>query len=60
MMRGRHCWVDVENWRKGWQVRAFCVADEHYIPTMLALYGLENQTDCTVSIMASSTWLNLT
>ncbi|CAD7696935.1 unnamed protein product [Ostreobium quekettii] len=24
----------------------FCVSDEHYIPTLLASYGLEDQTDC--------------
>ncbi|KAK9789383.1 hypothetical protein WJX73_006397 [Symbiochloris irregularis] len=45
-----HCWIDVENWRKGWQVRSFCVADEHYIPTLLAMKGLDNETDCTGAV----------
>ena len=46
----RHCWVDVWNWRKGWAVKSFCVADEHYIPSLLASLGLSNETDCRVRI----------
>lgn len=26
--------------------RSVCVSDEHYLPTLLASYGLEQQTDC--------------
>lgn len=26
--------------------RSVCVSDEHYLPTLLASYGLELQTDC--------------
>lgn len=36
----RHCWVAAD-WHK-----RFCVADEHYIPTLLAYLGLEGEADC--------------
>lgn len=26
-----------------------CVSDEHWLPSLLATYGLDNQTDCEVS-----------
>jgi hypothetical protein len=28
------------------RTRPICVSDEHYLPTLLASYGLDNQTDC--------------
>eukprot|EP00879_Flechtneria_rotunda_P017338 GHRR01018162.1.p1 GENE.GHRR01018162.1~~GHRR01018162.1.p1 ORF type:complete len:820 (+),score=269.78 GHRR01018162.1:194-2653(+) len=36
----RHCYTNL--------TRMFptCVSDEHYLPSLLASYGLENQTDC--------------
>lgn len=33
----RYCWSFGKH---------ICVSDEHYIPTLLASYGLDNQTDC--------------
>ena len=45
----RHCWVDSEAIANGWGPKACCPADEHYIPTLLATKGLDNETDCTVS-----------
>lgn len=44
----RHCWVDSEAIANGWGPKAFCPTDEHYIPTLLASKGLDNETDCTV------------
>ena len=44
----RNCWVDSEAIANGWGPKAFCPADEHYIPTLLASKGLDNETDCTV------------
>eukprot|EP00210_Caulerpa_lentillifera_P002765 g2643.t2 len=32
-----------------------CVSDEHYIPTTLAVYGLDNETDC-IGKVTSSNW----
>lgn len=26
-----------------------CVSDEHYLPSLMASYGLDNSTDCQVS-----------
>ena len=44
----RHCWVDSANINAGWAPKSFCVADEHYMPTLLASLGKENETDCAV------------
>lgn len=44
----RECWVDKENLEKGWDLWRFCVSDEHYVPTLLAVLGLDDQTDCKV------------
>lgn len=33
----------------GWGPTSFCPPDEHYIPTLLASLGRENETDCKVS-----------
>jgi hypothetical protein len=38
----RHCFT---NFTSG---RPICVSDEHYLPSLMASYGLENATDCTV------------
>ena len=46
----RHCWVDSEAIQNGWGPKSFCPPDEHYIPTLLASKGLDNETDCTVSM----------
>ncbi len=32
-----------------------CVSDEHYIPTLLAYKGLENETDC-MGCLVSTRW----
>ncbi|KAK9842052.1 hypothetical protein WJX81_006318 [Elliptochloris bilobata] len=32
-----------------------CVADEHYVPTLLAVHGLDNQTDC-LGVMTHADW----
>ena len=45
----RHCWVDSEAIVNGWGPKSFCPSDEHYIPTLLASKGLDNETDCTVT-----------
>lgn len=41
----RECWVDTQHHPP----HRFCVSDEHYIPTLLAVHGLDvaNETDCT-------------
>lgn len=44
-----HCWVDSEAIANGWGPKSFCPSDEHYIPTLLASKGLDNETDCTVN-----------
>ena len=44
--------MDSEAIANGWGPKAFCPADEHYIPTLLASRGLDNETDCTVSEQA--------
>ncbi len=49
--RNRHCWVDSANINAGWAPKSFCVADEHYIPTLLASLGKDNETDCMVSAL---------
>ncbi|KAK9848925.1 hypothetical protein WJX84_001940 [Apatococcus fuscideae] len=50
----KECWVDKENLEKGWDLWRFCVSDEHYIPTLLAVLGLDDQTDCKGSV--TSAW----
>ncbi len=42
----RECWVDTKNQ----PIQRFCVSDEHYTPTLLAYMGLDNETDCIVSL----------
>jgi hypothetical protein len=42
----RECWIDAEAKNRGERPSRFCVADEHYIPTLLAAAGRENETDC--------------
>ena len=37
----RHCTTVWNEWRQH-----ICVSDEHAVPSILASYGLENQTDC--------------
>jgi hypothetical protein len=37
----RHCYTVENEWR--WQM---CISDEHAVPSILASYGLDNQTDC--------------
>jgi hypothetical protein len=29
--------------------RSMCVSDEHYLPSLMASYGLDDATDCKVS-----------
>ena len=55
----RHCWVDSEAIANGWGPKAFCPADEHYIPTLLASKGLDNETDCTVRAFTSASCQDL-
>ncbi|KAK9864497.1 hypothetical protein WJX84_010563 [Apatococcus fuscideae] len=50
----KECWVDKENLEKGWSMWRFCVSDEHYVPTLLAVLGLDSQTDCKGSV--TSAW----
>jgi hypothetical protein len=40
--------VDSAAIEQGWGPKAFCPPDEHYIPTLLASLGLDNETDCRV------------
>ena len=40
--------MDSEAIEKGWGPKAFCPPDEHYIPTLLAALGRDNETDCRV------------
>jgi len=42
----RECWIAAEAKNRGERPSRFCVADEHYIPTLLAAAGRENETDC--------------
>lgn len=42
----RHCWTNIT---RNWPI---CVSDEHELPTLLASYGLDRQTDC----MGVATW----
>ena len=49
-MHCRHCWVDAAAIEQGWGPKAFCPADEHYIPTLLASLGKEDETDCRVGL----------
>ena len=44
----RECWVDAEHLSRGEPLWRFCVSDEHYVPTLLAFHGLEDETDCQV------------
>jgi hypothetical protein len=39
-LRRRFCYSNLT------RTRPICVSDEHYLPTLLASYGLDNQTDC--------------
>lgn len=57
-MKFRECWVDKENLEKGWDLWRFCVSDEHYVPTLLAVLGLDLQTDCKVHATGSSVQLS--
>lgn len=41
----RYCWSYGKH---------ICVSDEHYLPTLLASYGLDDQTDC----LGEGTWTN--
>ncbi|CAD7702190.1 unnamed protein product [Ostreobium quekettii] len=44
----RYCFSNVKELAGYMQnmTRSACVADEHFIPTLLASYGISNQTDC--------------
>jgi hypothetical protein len=33
-------------WDHGWCDFRVCYSDEHYVPTLLAIHGLDNETDC--------------
>ncbi|KAK9862348.1 hypothetical protein WJX84_002596 [Apatococcus fuscideae] len=35
--------------------RRTCVADEHYVPTLLAMHGLDSETDC-MGMMTHTSW----
>ena len=59
LMCGRHCWVDSAAIEQGWGPKAFCPPDEHYIPTLLASLGKENETDCRVGLPVPRTRLLL-
>ena len=45
-----------ENLEKGWSMWRFCVSDEHYVPTLLAVLGLDSQTDCKVCYPITWGW----
>ena len=49
-MHCRHCWVDAAAIEQGWGPKASARADEHYIPTLLASLGKEDETDCRVGL----------
>ena len=49
----RECWVDSDHLRKNQPLWRFCVSDEHYVPTLLASRGLDNETDCLVGALCS-------
>jgi hypothetical protein len=38
----RHCYTNFTSYR------SVCVSDEHYLPSLMASYGLDNTTDCKV------------
>lgn len=38
--------MDAEARARGERPRRYCVSDEHYVPTLLAVAGLENETSC--------------
>jgi hypothetical protein len=40
----RHCFTNFSNPNYG----QLCVSSEHYLPSLLASYGLDNATDCQV------------
>ncbi|KAL6782791.1 hypothetical protein ACKKBG_A08140 [Auxenochlorella protothecoides x Auxenochlorella symbiontica] len=37
------------SWVPEWRTFRVCYSDEHYIPTLLAVHGLDNETDCSGS-----------
>jgi hypothetical protein len=45
----RHCWV-ASDWKQ-----RFCVADEHYIPTLLAYLNLEAEAACD-AVLTYTQW----
>ena len=51
--------MDSEAIANGWGPKAFCPADAHYIPTLLASKGLDNETDCTVRAFTSASCQDL-
>ena len=46
--------MDSEAIANGWGPKSFCPSDEHYIPTLLASKGLDDETDCTVNLRSPS------
>ncbi|KAK9831707.1 hypothetical protein WJX74_006651 [Apatococcus lobatus] len=36
--------------------RRTCVADEHYVPTLMAMHGLDDETDC-LGMMTHTSWV---
>ena len=35
-----------EMWEPAWRRQRICFSDEHYVPTLLAVHGRDNETDC--------------
>ena len=49
---GRECWIDAEARTRGQRPSRYCIADEHYIPTLIAAAGREDETDCKACSVA--------
>lgn len=49
----QHCWSAWEPRRKAWRD---CFSDEHYFPTLLAVLGRENETECEGWGVAAQDW----
>ncbi|KAI3427440.1 hypothetical protein D9Q98_010355 [Chlorella vulgaris] len=49
----QHCWSAWEPRRKAWRD---CFPDEHYIPTLLAVHGLEGEAECGSWGVAAQDW----
>lgn len=43
---GKHCYV---GWDDQEDRHRDCVSDQHYVPSLLAMYGLDNETTCDVT-----------